>query len=141
MNTFIRWGKFNLVGAMGMAVQLAALALLNRLWAGHYLIASAAALELTLLHNFVWHLHYTWRDRRDHSALLAQLVRFHLSNGLVSLVGNLALMRLLVQEAHLPILASNCIAILCCSVINFCLGDGWGFASRTRTMILESKAQ
>jgi hypothetical protein len=27
MNTFIRWGKFNLVGAMGMAVQLGALAL------------------------------------------------------------------------------------------------------------------
>ena len=26
MNTFIRWGKFNLVGAMGMVVQLASLA-------------------------------------------------------------------------------------------------------------------
>jgi putative flippase GtrA len=30
MNTLIRWGKFNLVGAIGMVVQLAALALLNR---------------------------------------------------------------------------------------------------------------
>jgi hypothetical protein len=30
MNTLIRWGKFNLVGAMGMVVQLAALALFNR---------------------------------------------------------------------------------------------------------------
>jgi putative flippase GtrA len=35
------------------------------------LYATAAAIELTLLHNFVWHLHYTWRDRRDGSALLA----------------------------------------------------------------------
>jgi len=139
VNTFIRWGKFNLVGAMGMAVQLTALWHFNRLWAGHYLIASAAALELTLLHNFVWHLHYTWRDRRNHSAVLAQLVRFHLSNGLVSLVGNLALMRLLVQEAQLPILASNCIAILCCSVINFYLGDGWIFAFRAQAMILDPK--
>ena len=26
MNAFIRWGKFNLVGAMGMVVQLGALA-------------------------------------------------------------------------------------------------------------------
>ena len=68
MNTFIRWAKFNLVGAMGMAVQLAALALFNRWTAGHYLYASAAAIELTLLHNFVWHLHYTWRDRRDGAA-------------------------------------------------------------------------
>ena len=69
MNTLIRWGKFNLVGAMGMVVQLAALALFNRVSAGHYLYATAAAIELALVHNFVWHLHYMWRDRRDHSAL------------------------------------------------------------------------
>ncbi|MGA2171122.1 MAG: GtrA family protein [Terracidiphilus sp.] len=134
MNTFIRWGKFNLVGAMGMVVQLAALALLNRWTAGHYLYASAAALELTLLHNFVWHLHYTWRDRRDNSALPAQLMRFHLSNGLVSMLGNLALMRILVQEAHLPLLVSNSIAILCCSIVNFCLGNNWSFAVRTKAI-------
>ena len=129
MNTFIRWGKFNLVGAMGMAVQLGALALLNRCAAGHYLLASAAALELTLVHNFVWHLHYTWPDRRAPSALLAQLIRFHLSNGLVSMLGNLALMRLLVDEARIPVLASNSIAILCCSIVNFCLGNNWAFAA------------
>ena len=95
---------------------------------GHYLCASAAAVELALLHNFVWHLHYTWRDRRGSSAVMPQLLRFHLSNGLVSLVGNLALMRLLVQAAHLPLLAANGIAILCCSVVNFCLGNAWAFA-------------
>ena len=129
MNTLLRWCKFNLVGAMGMAVQLAALALFNRWSGGHYLIATAAAIELTLLHNFAWHLRYTWRDRRDGSTL-AQLARFHLSNGLVSMVGNLALMRLLVEEAHLPVLAANVIAILCCSIVNFCLGDSWVFASQ-----------
>jgi len=128
MNTLIRWGKFNLVGAVGMVLQLAALALFNRWVGGRYLLASAAAIEITLLHNFVWHLYYTWRDRRDHSTRLAQLMRFHLSNGLVSLVGNLVLMRILVQEARLPLLVSNGIAILCCSVINFCLGDNWAFA-------------
>lgn len=132
MNTFIRWCKFNAVGAMGMVLQLAALALLTRCAgiAGHYLFASAAAVELTLLHNFVWHVHYTWRDRRDDSALLSQFVRFHLSNGLVSMLGNLALMRILVQEAHIPLLASNGIAILCCSIVNFCLGDSWAFRGK-----------
>ena len=131
MSTFIRWGKFNLVGAMGMVVQLAALALFNRLTAGRYLLASTAALELTLLHNFAWHLRYTWRDRRDGSALPVQLVRFHLSNGLVSMLGNLALMRILVHEARMPLLASNSIAILCCSIVNFCLGNNWAFAPST----------
>jgi putative flippase GtrA len=128
MNTFIRWGKFNLVGAMGMVVQLAALALFNRLMAGHYLYASAAAIELTLLHNFVWHLHYTWRDRRDDAGRVRQLVRFHLSNGLISMLGNLLLMRVLVHGTHLPLLVANGIAILCCSVANFYLGNSWAFA-------------
>ena len=132
MNKFIRWGKFNLVGAAGMIVQLAALAVFNRFLHGNYLIASAAAVELTLVHNFVWHLRYTWIDRRNHSTILRQLFRFHLANGLVSMLGNLALMRLLVQGAHLPLLVSNMIAILGCSIINFCLGDGWVFRT-TRT--------
>jgi putative flippase GtrA len=128
VNTFIRYWKFNLVGAIGMVVQLGSLALFNRWAPSHYLCATAAAIEITLLHNFVWHLRYTWRDRRDDSSLVTQLVRFHLSNGLVSMLGNLALMRILVHQAHLPVLVANSIAILCCSIVNFCLGNCWAFA-------------
>ncbi|HTV81351.1 MAG TPA: GtrA family protein [Acidobacteriaceae bacterium] len=131
MNLLARWGKFNVVGAMGMCVQLGTLALESRWMDGHYLLATAAALEVTLLHNFVWHLHYTWRDRRDRRAVAGQLVRFHLSNGMVSLVGNLGLMRLLVGEARMPLLVANGIAILVCSLVNFALGHTWAFALRT----------
>ena len=127
MNAVVRWGKFNLVGAMGMAMQLAALAAINHCAPGHYLYATAAAIEIAVLHNFVWHLHYTWRDRRGGSAMV-QLVRFHLSNGLVSMAGNLVLMRVLVAEARVPVLAANAIAILGCSLINFWMGDCWAFA-------------
>jgi putative flippase GtrA len=115
---------------MGMVLQLTALALFDRIAPGRYLCASAAAIELALLHNFVWHLHYTWRDRRDDSTLLAKLVRFHLSNGVVSILGNLALMRILVHEACLPLLMANSIATLCCSVLNFFIGNTWAFVSR-----------
>lgn len=128
MDTIVRWGKFNLVGAVGMAVQLGALALINHLAPGHYMLATVAAIEITLLHNFVWHLHYTWRDRRCRSALKSQLLRFHVSNGLVSMVGNLALMPVLVEGARLPVVAANAIAILCCSIVNFFLGHNWAFA-------------
>jgi putative flippase GtrA len=132
MKTLLRWGKFNLVGTIGMGFQLALLALFNRWTAGHYLYASALAIELTLLHNFVWHLHYTWRDRRLKGTRLRQLARFQLSNGLVSLLGNLILMQLLVHKARLPVLASNIIAILCCSVVNFCLANKWAFAGERK---------
>lgn len=127
MNTLLRWSKFNLVGAMGMIVQLTALGLFNRLLHGHYLYALIAAIELTLLHNFLWHLHYTWRDRRHSSPRLQQALRFHLTNGAVSILGNLVLMRLLVGKSHLPLLLANAIAILACSLINFTLGTTWAF--------------
>ena len=133
MKTIIRWGRFNLVGAMGMVVQLTALAFFTRWSNGRYLYASAAAVELALMHNFVWHLHYTWRDRRDRSTRLTQFVRFHLSNGMISLAGSLLLMRMLVDKARVPVLAANVIAILCCSIANFCLGDNWTFATNRVT--------
>jgi putative flippase GtrA len=144
MNRLIRWGKFNAVGAMGVVVQLAALAAVNRLWPGHYLWATAAAIEITLVHNFVWHLRWTWHDRTwrdrnspdgsDRDSAAAQCWRFHLSNGLVSMLGNLALMRLLVKVVHLPVLGANAVAIVACSLLNFCVADLWAFAVQSRPL-------
>lgn len=130
MKTLLRWARFNLVGAVGMVVQLAALATLSRCDGGHYLLATSAAIEITLLHNFIWHLRYTWGDRHDSSGRLTQFARFQLSNGLVSLLGNLLLMRVLVGQTRMPVLAANGIAILGCSLVNFGLGDRWVFAAR-----------
>ena len=131
MTTFQRWLKFNLVGLIGMGVQLTLLAVFNHLLHGRdVLAATAAALELTLLHNFAWHLHYTWRDRRDSTTRLYQFLQFHLSNGLISLLGNLALMNLLLRHTHLPVLASNVIAIAICSILNFFLSHKWTFRNR-----------
>jgi len=59
---------------------------------------------------------------------VAQLARFHLSNGAVSMAGNLALMPLLVEAVHMPVIPANLLAILACSVVNFWLGDAWVFA-------------
>ncbi len=131
MDQLARWWRFNLVGIIGFAVQMAALYLLRRTCGAHYLLASAAALELTLLHNFLWHLRFTWRDRRMASPLL-QLARFQLSNGLVSLAGNLLIVRLLVRDLRIPLMAANTVAVLLCAVANFYLADVWAFASAKR---------
>ncbi|MBZ5570158.1 MAG: GtrA family protein [Acidobacteriia bacterium] len=119
-----RLGRFSLVGALGIAVQLGVLALLRR--AGmDYLIATVLAVEAAILHNFVWHERYTWRDRGVVSGWesLARLVRFHLTNGAVSLAGNAVAMRWLVGELHLPVIAANLIAITTCWLLNFVLSD------------------
>ncbi len=118
----IRWLKFNVVGVMGVAVQLAALGLFKSGLHINYLLATAAAVELALLHNFVWHERWTWGDRGI-GGRAGRLVRFHLANGLLSIAVNLVLMGLLVGRMHWPHLVANVAAIAAGSVVNFFLGD------------------
>jgi putative flippase GtrA len=61
---------------------------------------------------------------------LLRLLRFHLGNGAVSLLGNLALMNLMVGRGHLNYLAANAIAITVCSVANFLVSDEWVFTDQ-----------
>jgi putative flippase GtrA len=118
----IRWLKFNAVGAMGIAVQLAALALFKSGLHVNYMAATAVAVELAVLHNFVWHERWTWRDRGTEGRI-GRLVRFHLANGLVSIAVNLVLMRVFVGQMHWPYLLANMAAIAVGSVVNFLAGD------------------
>ena len=114
-----RWIVFNAIGAIGCAVQVAVLAAL--LSAGvHYVAATAAAVEAALLQNFVLHERWTWRDRPGGvRARFGRAVRFHALNGLVSLVGNLALMRVLVEGLGAPAIPANLAAVVICSGVNF----------------------
>ena len=59
----MRWLKFYVVGAMGIAVQAAALALFIHGFGWHYLVATPLAVEAAILHNFAWHWRWTWADR------------------------------------------------------------------------------
>jgi putative flippase GtrA len=124
-----RWLKFNAVGVAGMAVQLGVLAVLGHAWPAHYLLASAIAVEAAVLHNFAAHLRYTWRDRREGIGAVGACLRFQISNGGVSLVGNLVLMRVLAGYAHVPVLAANVVSIAACGLANFWLGERWAFAA------------
>lgn len=123
-----RWMKFNLVGGVGIAVQLLMLWLLTTCGVG-YLLATGFAVESAVLHNFVWHERFTWVDRRNGRFLqtAARLLRFNLSTGIVSIVGNLLLMRLLVGQAHVRPILANMIAIAICSILNFIVSDRWVF--------------
>ena len=120
-----RWIAFNGVGALGILVQLGILAILVRHFAVPYLLATAVAVELTVLHNFVWHQQWTWRDRPSDSKtqLVVRLWRFHVLNGFVSLAGNLAIARLLTGELGADPLASNIAAIIVCSMLNFAASE------------------
>jgi putative flippase GtrA len=132
--SLIRWLKFNLVGGIGVAVQLAALGVF-RSWLGlDYLVATGFAVEIAVIHNFLWHERFTWLDRRAVGSRqsLARFVKFNLSNGAVSLAGNLLLMRALVGAFGFNYVAANVVAIVLCSLVNFLLGDRFVFDGPVR---------
>ncbi len=124
-----RWLKFNVVGIGGVLVQLGLLQAWMHFTLGNYLLGTVVAVEGAVLHNFAWHCAYTWRDRpaTGGAEFWARLRRFHLSNGAVSLGGNVLIMHVLVSGLGVPVLIANGIAIVVCSIANFFLGDRWVF--------------
>ena len=104
-----RWLKFNLVGGMGIAVQLLVLVVLKTGLHLHYLVATALAVEAAVVHNFLWHERFTWADRAGPG--FARFFKFNLTTGLFSIAGNLVLMKLLVGLGHVNYLLANGITI------------------------------
>ena len=117
--------RFYAVGAAGVVVQLAALTFLKSGLHLDYLPATALAVEAAILHNFFWHERWTWADRTRSMAAgrASRLIRFHLTTGVLSILGNLVFMEALVGRLHVPYLLANAIAIALCSVLNYVAAD------------------
>jgi putative flippase GtrA len=137
---FLRWMKFNAVGGIGIAVQLAALAVFRSWLKLDYLLATGLAVEIAVLHNFLWHERFTWADRpaRRWRHSLFRLAKFNVSNGAVSIAGNLLLMRLLVGQLKFNYVVANLLAIVVCSLVNFALGDRFVFDSDEQPAVISS---
>jgi putative flippase GtrA len=122
----LRFLRFNAVGALGIGVQIAVLWVLAGALQVHYLVATAIAIEVSVLHNFVWHLRWTWppQDADDpRPRVFFRCLAFHAGNGLVSMLGSLALMPLFVGQLGMHYVVANLVAIACTGLINFLLGD------------------
>jgi dolichol-phosphate mannosyltransferase len=126
----MRFGKFNLVGLLGSALQVLLVWLLTKFrWPA--VAATPVAVELVVLHNFVWHERFTWRDRQLKSTRqrITRLWRFHAGNDLISLFGNTLLVYCLVGQLRAPVLPSLVGAIVFCSLVNFFVADRWVYAT------------
>jgi len=125
MQTLYRWAKFNAIGALGFCIQLSALWFFIVSLKLTSLVATALAVETAVVHNFVWHQFLTWKDRSSEKRYdwLKRLFAFNLTNGAVSLAGNLFFAWLIVGRQRIWLLAANLFAIAVCSLINFVLSD------------------
>ena len=118
---------FNVVGFGGFVVQIGAIALLTRHFAWPVFAATAVALELAALQNFVAHSRWTWGDRPVPSTVegpvtnvrgwLRRYWRYQIAKT-ASLAANLAITTLLVQ-AGAPAEIANMAAVLACAIPNY----------------------
>ena len=110
---------------MGFAVQMITLFLLIHFVRLHYLPATALAVEAAILNNFFWHEKWTWVDRAvaGREGRFRRLVSFHLANGIISITGNVLMMRFLVGALDMHYVPATIIAITVCAVLNFIAGD------------------
>jgi putative flippase GtrA len=125
----MRAAAFAGVGLIGFAVQLVSVGGLTGLAGWPPAAATAFGVEAAVLHNFVWHWRWTWRDRTGGRATIAsQLLRFQLANGMTSLAGNV-LLSILLARAGLNAVVANAVAVGVTSVANFALADRWVFVT------------
>lgn len=126
-----RWGIFNAVGVLGFGLQLAVLFALKRGLSMNYLAATALAVESAVLHNFMWHEHVTWEDvvAPSRHGVWMRLLWFHVANGLISIIGNLAFTWALVEVLQWSYLVANFASVLICSLLNFFASDRFVFRS------------
>ena len=112
---------------MGAVLQLMLVSLLTKCFGVFSTAATLVAVEITVLHNFIWHERFTWSNRGPKSSrqLALRLWRFHAGNGLVSLAGNTILMYCLVERLKAPVLPAAMGAIVLCSLANFLIADRW----------------
>ena len=133
--TLHRLVTFNLVGVLGAIVHLATLSIWSR-WLGLPApLASLLAVEAALIHNFLWHERWTWRDRWPADGRMGRLLRFHGANGLVSVAGSGLLVPCL-MHAGLAVEAAGIMAIVACSLVNFRLADRGVFTSAVAMLAL-----
>ncbi len=117
----LRWLRFNAVGLMGVLVQILSIMTIRE-WLGlHYLAATALAVEIAILHNFVWHERWTWLDRtaNGRAGRLRRLLRFNVASGSLSIGSNVLFTAWMVGWFGLHYLPANLLAITVGSVLNF----------------------
>jgi dolichol-phosphate mannosyltransferase len=120
--------RFFVVGLIGFALQLVVLVLLTRA-AVPYVLAAVIAVEVTIVHNFLWHEQWTWRDRSTTTMRerWRRLARFNGASALTSIAGNALGTFAFVELGHLPVAMANTLAVVLVSALNFALADRWAF--------------
>ena len=133
-----RVSRFVTVGVLGFVLQLTVLALLTSVAHWPWLPATIVAVELAVIHNFLWHERWTWVDRftghqgssfARREPRFTRFVRYNAMTGLTSIAGNAGLMLAYVGLMGLSPIVGNLLSVVTLSAMNFVMSDRCVFRS------------
>jgi putative flippase GtrA len=116
--------KFCTVGGSGYVVNLCVFAIAVELVGLHHLLGATLAFVVAVTNNFWWNRHWTFRAGRGHAGF--QAARFFTVSVGAFLFAAMVL-ELLVSVAGLPKVASQAIAIVAATPLNFIGNKMWSF--------------
>jgi putative flippase GtrA len=123
-----RLAAFITGGAIGFVLQVGALALLTMVVGWPYVPATAIAVELAVLHNFVWHDRWTFHDRHATTSETGfRLLKYQLTTGITSVGGNVVATIVAVHVFGLHVVPANIAAVAAMTAVNYFVADRWVF--------------
>lgn len=129
MSPGARWVRFNAVGCVGFVLQLSVLWILGQVTSLSPSMAVAAAVLITVTHNFLWHERVTWPNQPS-AGRARRYLTFHLSTGVFSVVANVCITGAIARLTGMPLVPANAVAVGVASVAGFFVGDRLVFRRR-----------
>lgn len=123
--------KFNIVGGIGIIVNMAAYIFFKDVLLAHYMIAGALATEISIINNFILNDIWTFRKRNPKMSLWFRAGVFHLSR-LLGLGVTLASLYVLVDLFRLNDLLAYFISIGLGVLANFYTSDVYVWSQKKR---------
>jgi dolichol-phosphate mannosyltransferase len=124
--------RFGLVGASGVAVNSSLLYVFHGMANWPLIPASALAVEVAIVNNFLWNDHWTFstRDKRPY-----RFLRFNLVS-LGGLAVNTLVLATVVAVTGIHYLVANLVAIGAATVWNFAVNSRWTWRSAARPHVV-----
>lgn len=114
------FARFCLVGLAGFVINFILLTFLYKTLHVHLFISQLIAAEVALFNNFMWHHHWTYKDRGGHKTIGSLIIQFHATSW-VAIIGSALLMSLGVNVWHISYSA----ALVFSSAVALFWNFGW----------------
>jgi len=122
-----RGTRYLIVSWIGMGVNTALLYLFKGIWHIPIIPASVMAIEVAIIHNFIWYRYWAWGDRATVEGVRApffqQLVYYNIATGMVDLVVNVSILWLLYKVFGVYYLIANIIGMILGPFIKFWVNE------------------